>query len=442
MKDKRYKRVLVLSLAIVLPLTITVLLICGFVSLIGYFYYSSEDNVYSRTKQEAQAQPDNMKAQIKLAEIYFKYNECPLAIKYYKRALTIDDSQVIALNNISSCYETYYKDYDKAVEYSKKALLLDNKDYSALITCLKSLIALNKYEEALNLYEKHQKTLKESYELYLYKGIIYKGLTQYDIAETALNKALKYNQAKEVYFLLGSIYKKQKRFSEIQKLILRGKNEQKDCTFSLTAAMLYEEAKMPQKALEEYEYTTLCNQNSSIVKEYAIAKSSILKKEYSQEVYYRLKDYCEREEANGNTLKDVINLFIMTKNELLDAELKTFINSSKDKQQAYLDLAELFYQHNDLARMKQYLDLSKSLSIDCIDYYLLESSYYSAKKDYKKALDSLIQAEKINKDDFELLYKMVELSILLKDSTRFEKYKQKLNNADQFWQDKLLTLKF
>lgn len=126
-------------------------------------------------------------------------DESPLA--YYSAAL---------MNNS-------YGNYDKAYEYSLKALKLDAKYYAAHYCLGTALIGLHQYDNALKVLNKGLSGTKEKWligVLHRERGRIYLHKKDYHKAIDDFNKAIMYNESSEEYYYRGEAYRYMQEYNK------------------------------------------------------------------------------------------------------------------------------------------------------------------------------------------------------------------------------------
>jgi len=89
---------------------------------------------------------DIMKS-IRNANYYYSTKDYEKSLKIFKRILRDEPNNVTALQNSASCYSKM-EDYDKAVEFGKKAFDINPKDKNTLASFVYDLIRANKLEDA------------------------------------------------------------------------------------------------------------------------------------------------------------------------------------------------------------------------------------------------------------------------------------------------------
>lgn len=139
---------------------------------------------------------ENLKAAIEITGVS---DESPLA--YYSAAL---------MNNS-------YGNYDKAYEYSLKALELDAKYYAAHYCLGTALIGLHQYDDALKVLNKGLSGTKEKWligVLYRERGRIYLHKKDYHKAIDDFNKSIMYNESSEEYYYRGEAYRYMQEYNK------------------------------------------------------------------------------------------------------------------------------------------------------------------------------------------------------------------------------------
>lgn len=92
--------------------------------------------------------------QITLGDTYLLLNDTTAAIDSYKSALDDNPNSILALNNLALTLYSY-KDYENAVKYIERLLLLDTTSHGSLLETLsKCYIQMGDYKRALDALEK------------------------------------------------------------------------------------------------------------------------------------------------------------------------------------------------------------------------------------------------------------------------------------------------
>jgi tetratricopeptide (TPR) repeat protein len=168
---------------------------------------------------------------INLGSAYQADNNFDQAIIYYNKALLLDSNNADTNYYIGTSYYSK-KNYSKALEYYKKAQLLtpDNKDISDAITDTKSAVSdelmekglkqynLKKYSVALQLLNESVKTNPDNAYAYYYKGLVSDALKSYQSAILAYKKAIEKSKDLNVaYYSLAIDYDILKNKTEAKK---------------------------------------------------------------------------------------------------------------------------------------------------------------------------------------------------------------------------------
>lgn len=441
-KDKKYKRVFIFSMALVLPVLIVVFLVGGLIFFIYYAYVSSERCQFNSAKQLAISQPGNFNAQRSIADKYYDYGECPLAIKYYEKALEIRPEDLKTMNKIANCYTDYYEDYEKAINYYQKTLKKDVSNEISLKYYLESLKGAGKYKELLVAIDKYKNQLPGSVDVNFLKANAYKGLKEYFKAEDYYRKSIKENNSDNLaYLALVGLLIKQKRYNDLQILVKDNDKNFDNCSNSILIAYVYERIELTDKAIDQYKIVSTCEDNPVWVKQYARAKIRVLKNKDLSDLPQKFKTLIQKESKFVDPQIEVINLYLKTANSLLDKEINDYILLNDDKLLAYMNLANVFFKNGNNNMAHYYLDLAEALTKDNNVLYILKAKVFIKENQYKKALLSLKQAETLDQNDFQVQYLMAKVYFLLNDTKNYKIYENKLEKADQFWQDKLIDLK-
>ncbi len=149
--------------------------------------------------------PENAKASLKLAELYFLVKQYQDAITYINKALRIDENQAEAYHLKGNVYlET--RDTNKAISSFQTAIEQDNKyvdayyDLGMLNAARKNPVAFDYYAAALKINPAHEQTLYA-------KAKLLQDLEKYDEAISEYNAVLlKFSSCEQCYYNLGAIY--------------------------------------------------------------------------------------------------------------------------------------------------------------------------------------------------------------------------------------------
>ena len=183
--------------------------------LIGYCYFHIEDIPNATYYFQDAIEKGCNKADLfyHLGVINFNNSNYDEAIKYYTRAIEIDDTHAFSYNDRGSSYRMMEK-YDRAINDYKKAIEL-NPNMDIFRSNLGSVYRINKdYEKALEIYDEILKKYPDNYIVLNNKGATLYEMRDYDKAIESLNECLK--QKKDyayAYNNLGLCYYRKKDYT-------------------------------------------------------------------------------------------------------------------------------------------------------------------------------------------------------------------------------------
>lgn len=119
------------------------------------------------------------------------------AIYYFQRAIEVDPKSHIAYNGIGEVYRDNYKDYDKSMEWYRKALTINSKERKANFGIGFCLNAQKKYSEAIPYLKQAIESEATYTAAYVELGFSLYKTAAYTEAINSLNKALELNPKNE-----------------------------------------------------------------------------------------------------------------------------------------------------------------------------------------------------------------------------------------------------
>lgn len=161
-------------------------------------------------KAENNNDKKNIDDLLKKAQLYNLGNQTGQAIYFYEEVIKIDPKQIDAINGLASAYLTS-GNYEKTIDYSKKALLLNNESKEACFNLGAANFYLMKFEEALKSFLIFMKTVEneqDHFDANYMLGLTYYEMNNFNKAIIHLTKAAENNNPSrgEAYFALGNSY--------------------------------------------------------------------------------------------------------------------------------------------------------------------------------------------------------------------------------------------
>ena len=110
--------------------------------------------------------------------------------------------------------------YDRA----RKIFSMDKSDIKNIFGAATTARFLEKYEEAISLYNDVLNMNPSFYDAYLGRGIAYRNLGNYDSALSDFNQYLSYKQDEYVYAGMGDIYMATEKYTEARNILEKGRS--------------------------------------------------------------------------------------------------------------------------------------------------------------------------------------------------------------------------
>ena len=178
--------------------------------------YREEERRYNDKKQftanmETVRNPQTAYDYYTIGEISLLNNNVETSIKNFEKAIDIDSTDCSTYYKLGDAYSTNSdkKDYDKAIEYYKKALIND-ECYCYYYFIIQSYIEKKDYNKAIEYYDKAieiKQNLDNIYPYYYARGTIYEEKQNYEEAIEFYNKSIASNNDYAIaYYKLGNIY--------------------------------------------------------------------------------------------------------------------------------------------------------------------------------------------------------------------------------------------
>ena len=117
------------------------------------------------------------------------------AIKYYNKSIELNPKNVIAFYNKGIAQGNLLL-FEEAIRSYKNALEIDFTFLPASLGMGRALEKIGKYEYALNTYDQAQGIHPKNSEIYLYRGVLYSNIKNYDEAIFDFNKIKEVNSTK------------------------------------------------------------------------------------------------------------------------------------------------------------------------------------------------------------------------------------------------------
>ncbi|KAL4485325.1 hypothetical protein ABPG72_008501 [Tetrahymena utriculariae] len=309
------------------------------ISYMYYFLHVKKDNEIAReyVNQIYKLDPNNSRMQY-----YFGITEKDQKQKilYYKKQLEINPNDDDCLNDLGVCY---YKqnNYEDAIKYYKQAFQIDeNITVSNNIT--QALIGLKQYDQALEQSKKSLEINQQNYYAYKLQGNIYSERKDHQEAIENYEKALMYNQNQTQIYL--KLAQEQEQLNNLNEAL---KNYQKHVQFHPNSAdslfkigfLQNEINKDMEKAIYYYEKSIKLKPSNNAQ---SYKQLGLLYKQQEQFLLAKENLLIAIEQDNSN--KDLyLDLSVIEKNYLND------IKSSDEFQNEYI-----IFQKEQLEQIQQY----------------------------------------------------------------------------------------
>lgn len=153
------------------------------------------------------------KAELKLiwSIRYFNSGDIITAIDLSKESLKIFSEYFEAFMLLGNIYESI-KDYSKALRYYKSAIRLDNSNVMAYVSANNVLLELKKYNSALILSDEGLNHYKDDFNLLCSKAYIFEKMEEYDKELECADYILKLGKnIEEALFIKATVYDLQKK---------------------------------------------------------------------------------------------------------------------------------------------------------------------------------------------------------------------------------------
>ncbi len=181
-------------------------------------------------------------AYLVLGSNYKEDKEYDKALECYKKSYAIDKTTTYIYFNLGHIYQLL-GDNEKALKYYNIVRNIASTDYIAMINNVAIMKKENNsIDEAINIIEKGLK-VREIFEDYIFYSlaVFYFEKKDYDKSIENIKEALKRNPLEKKYYsFLFDIYKKQKKYEEIEKLLINfRKYNIKDYNFLNSVGIMY-----------------------------------------------------------------------------------------------------------------------------------------------------------------------------------------------------------
>lgn len=128
-----------------------------------------------------------------VALVYESLNELELAISYYKKSIRLDGKNVRSMNNLARIYINEIKDFNIAEIYLKQAIEIAPNDAEAYNLFGNVSMLNSDFDLAVNYFKKSILLDENYFKNYYDIAVSYFALKKYDEAKTNLNKSISLN---------------------------------------------------------------------------------------------------------------------------------------------------------------------------------------------------------------------------------------------------------
>ena len=128
-----------------------------------------------------------------VALVYDSLREYELAVSYYKKSIRLDGTNIRSMNNLARIYIEEIKDFEIAEVYLNQAVEIAPNDAEAYNLFGNLSMLKSDYELALRYFKKAILLDKNYFKNYYDIGVCYFALNQYEEAKTNVKKSLELN---------------------------------------------------------------------------------------------------------------------------------------------------------------------------------------------------------------------------------------------------------
>ena len=128
-----------------------------------------------------------------VALVYESLNELELAISFYKKSIRLDGANIRSMNNLARIYIEEIKDYNIAEIYLKQATQVAPSDAEAYNLFGNISMLKNDFDLAVNYFKKSIILDENYYKNYYDIGLSYYALNKFEEAKANINKSLALN---------------------------------------------------------------------------------------------------------------------------------------------------------------------------------------------------------------------------------------------------------
>lgn len=346
------------------------------------------NTILSELEKLAETDPE---INYKFGLLYEKSIEYDKAIKYYEKALILDPEYTQAKMSMGYCYylkavKNYTKNKLKnAKKNISKALEIDplNKDYKDV---LKKTISAEKKRKIRKMFRKASRHFKKK---------------EYDQAINFCNKILDINpELESVYYSLGKCYFYKKEYDRSEKIYNKIRIDfPREVDVYLNLGQLYLDQNELDKAEEFFQMYIKKSKEKNRVKGYiGLAKVYNSKRDYvNAEKYY--KKVLEKDKKNVKSLVGIgnINFYKQNHDEALTYYKKVLRFSSKNESALY-GCGVIYFKRKDFKSAEKYFIKAKRGAKNLGDISFSLGKLYYYKKDYNKALSYFTKVTQTRKD--------------------------------------------
>jgi tetratricopeptide (TPR) repeat protein len=169
--------------------------------------------LHKYVKEGLEKEPKSYLLNLYMARYFFHQKDYKKAIKYYEKAIIVSNGKLaLPFSELASLYYEK-KDYKSSLRVSKKCLLRDEKNYSCLLTLLKTYYKRKEFDKALETIKFMLSHYDNRSEVYLYLGLIYLNKGDVERAITSFKQGIAIKPDDAVfYYNLGVCYEKLKEY--------------------------------------------------------------------------------------------------------------------------------------------------------------------------------------------------------------------------------------
>ncbi|MCQ2958020.1 MAG: tetratricopeptide repeat protein [Candidatus Gastranaerophilales bacterium] len=374
---------------------------------------------------------DNFDDWTNYGKAYFQKGDYKKSLEILKTAISKDENN--ALNYLYSAQDYQaLKSPISAIEFYKKAILLDPRLINAKLDLANLLAEQKCYTEAIDYYLAYTRDVKDNADAYFNLGVAYENDNKINHALSAFKKAFEINpDDPNLIQEIGRCYHVAKNYEKALKFYLNAlQSKPKDADLMYNIALVYAQMGDNDKTITYLNKSIALKKNPLAVKDLATAYVSKGKFAYGQAFYGEAislyKKALELDTENIDAYKGISEIIgvSLSSDEIVN-NVKKELEEKPDNAELYVVYGEMLYQKDRVDEAKGAFTKALELNPDLTSAKTSLADILYNQKKYDEALKYYLEVYEVNKKDANLLVKTGNIYKNNNDNNQALSYYQK-----------------